>query len=36
MDVFGDVGSAIAVMRRIKNQYDPTNTLNPGRFAGKI
>jgi glycolate oxidase FAD binding subunit len=35
-DVFSDVGSSIDLMRRIKAQYDPTNTLNPGRFAGKI
>ncbi|MCH8115770.1 MAG: FAD-binding oxidoreductase [Chloroflexi bacterium] len=36
MDVFSDVGNSIEIMRRIKNQYDPANTLNPGRFAGKI
>jgi glycolate oxidase FAD binding subunit len=36
MDVFSDVGNSIELMRRIKNQYDPANTLNPGRFAGKI
>lgn len=36
MDVFSDVGSSIEIMRRIKDQYDPANTLNPGRFAGKI
>ena len=36
MDVFSDVGSSLDLMKRIKNQYDPTNTLNPGRFAGKI
>jgi glycolate oxidase FAD binding subunit len=36
MDIFSDVGNSIELMRRIKNQYDPTNTLNPGRFAGKI
>lgn len=35
-DVFSDVGSSIELMRRIKHQYDPSNTLNPGRFAGKI
>ena len=35
-DVFSDVGSSIDLMRRIKAQYDPTNTLNPGRFVGKI
>ncbi|MEC9293415.1 MAG: FAD-linked oxidase C-terminal domain-containing protein, partial [Chloroflexota bacterium] len=36
MDVFSDVGNSIDLMRRIKNQYDPNRTLNPGRFAGKI
>jgi glycolate oxidase FAD binding subunit len=36
MDVFSDVGDSIELMRRIKKQYDPANTLNPGRFAGKI
>ena len=36
MDVFSDVGNSIEIMRRIKDQYDPSNTLNPGRFAGKI
>lgn len=35
-DVFSDVGSSIDLMRRIKSQYDPSNILNPGRFAGKI
>ncbi len=35
-DVFSDVGNSISLMRRIKTQYDPSNTLNPGRFAGKI
>ena len=36
IDVFSDIGSSIALMRRVKRQYDPGNTLNPGRFAGKI
>ncbi len=36
MDVFSDVGNSIDLMRRIKNQYDPNRTLNPGRFVGKI
>ncbi|MDP6666660.1 MAG: FAD-binding oxidoreductase, partial [Dehalococcoidia bacterium] len=36
LDVFSDVGNSIELMRRIKNQYDPANILNPGRFAGKI
>ena len=36
IDVFSDVGSSLQVMRRIKNEYDPSNTLNPGRFVGRI
>ncbi len=36
MDVFGEVGSALSVMRRMKEQYDPARVLNPGRFAGGI
>ncbi len=36
MDVFGDVGSSLEIMRRIKRQYDPGRVLNPGRFAGRI
>jgi glycolate oxidase FAD binding subunit len=36
MDVFSDVGNSIDLMRRIKNQYDPSRILNPGRFVGKI
>jgi FAD/FMN-containing dehydrogenase len=36
IDVFSDVGSSLAVMLRVKAQFDPTNTLNPGRFVGKI
>lgn len=36
IDVFSDVGSSIDVMRRIKNQYDPNNILNPGRFVARI
>lgn len=36
MDVFGDVGPSLPVMRRMKEQYDPARVLNPGRFAGGI
>ena len=35
-DVWDDVGDTVEVMRRLKEQYDPTRTLNPGRFAGGI
>ncbi|MCL0028932.1 FAD-binding oxidoreductase [Dehalococcoidia bacterium] len=36
LDVWGDVGDALAIMRRLKVQYDPKGILNPGRFAGLI
>lgn len=36
IDVWGDVGSALGVMRRLKEQFDPRGTLNPGRFVGGL
>lgn len=36
IDVWGDVGNALPLMRRIKNQFDPDGILNPGRFVGDI
>ena len=36
IDVFSDVGNSIEIMRRVKKKCDPANTLNPGRFVGKI
>lgn len=36
LDVWGDAGSSMAVMRRVKEQFDPGGVLNPGRFAGGI
>jgi glycolate oxidase FAD binding subunit len=36
MDVFGNPGPSLAIMRRMKEQYDPSRVLNPGRFAGGI
>lgn len=35
-DVWGPVGDALALQRRIKQQFDPRGTLNPGRFVGGI
>lgn len=35
-DVWGSAGDALALMRNIKAQFDPTETLNPGRFIGGI
>jgi len=36
IDSWGVVGGSLAVMRALKHQFDPKNTLNPGRFAGGI
>ena len=36
LDVWDEVGEPLATMRRMKEQYDPKNTLNPGRFVGGI
>jgi glycolate oxidase FAD binding subunit len=36
IDVWGDVGPPLKLMRAIKEQLDPRGTLNPGRFVGSI
>ncbi|HZN64042.1 MAG TPA: FAD-binding oxidoreductase [Tepidisphaeraceae bacterium] len=36
VDSWGDVGDALPLMRRLKEQFDPSRTLNPGRFVGGI
>ncbi|HEX5414079.1 MAG TPA: FAD-binding oxidoreductase [Chloroflexota bacterium] len=36
LDVWGDIGPALAIMRRLKSALDPRDTLNPGRFVGGI
>jgi glycolate oxidase FAD binding subunit len=36
IDVWGDVGPALAPMRRLKAELDPAGILNPGRFVGGI
>ena len=36
LDVWGDVGPALAIMRRLKSEMDPRGTLNPGRYVGGI
>jgi glycolate dehydrogenase FAD-binding subunit len=36
IDAWGNAGDSVALMRAIKHQLDPRNTLNPGRFVGGI
>jgi glycolate oxidase FAD binding subunit len=36
IDAWGKPGDALPLMRAVKNQFDPKNTLNPGRFLGDI
>jgi len=35
-DAWGSVGDALPLMTRVKAQFDPNGTLNPGRFVGGI
>ena len=36
LDVWGDPGSSLPLMRALKNKLDPHSTLNPGRYVGGI
>ena len=36
IDTWGQPGDALPLMRAVKQQFDPGNTLNPGRFVGGI
>jgi|SRR5579872_576726 len=36
LDAWGQPSDALPLMRAVKNQFDPKNTLNPGRFVGGI
>ena len=36
VDIWGGEPSGIGVMRRLKAQYDPKNTMNPGRYVGSL
>jgi glycolate oxidase FAD binding subunit len=35
-DAWGNAGDALPLMKAVKQQLDPKNTLNPGRFVGGI
>jgi glycolate oxidase FAD binding subunit len=36
MDVWGTIKDSLPLMLRIKQKFDPGETLNPGRFVGGI
>ena len=36
LDAWGEAGDALPLMKAVKKQLDPRNTLNPGRFVGGI
>jgi glycolate oxidase FAD binding subunit len=36
IDVWGDPGPSLGLMRALKAKLDPRNTLNPGRYVGGI
>ncbi len=36
VDVFGTLPPAFALMRGLKDRFDPSHRLNPGRFLGKL
>ena len=37
VDVWGPVApEALAIMRRLKSEFDPAGILNPGRFVGGL
>lgn len=36
VDVWGPSGDALPLMRRVKQQFDPSHVLNPHRFVGGI
>ena len=36
IDVWGEIGSSLTLMKRLKSQFDPNRVMNPGRFVGGI
>jgi glycolate oxidase FAD binding subunit len=35
-DVFGPLRPDFAIMKRLKDEFDPRRTLSPGRFVGRL
>jgi glycolate oxidase FAD binding subunit len=36
LDVWSPLGNELELMKRVKNQLDPLNVLNKGRYVGGI
>ncbi len=36
VDVWGEPAGSLSLMRRLKQEFDPQNVLNPGRFVGGL
>jgi glycolate oxidase FAD binding subunit len=36
LDIWGTQPSGLHIMRRLKQEFDPENVLNPGRFIGGL
>jgi glycolate oxidase FAD binding subunit len=36
IDVWGEIGSSLSIMKKLKSQFDPNGVINPGRFVGGI
>jgi glycolate oxidase FAD binding subunit len=36
IDVFGPLRSDFPTMKRLKDEFDPTRVLSPGRFVGRL
>jgi glycolate oxidase FAD binding subunit len=36
IDVWGEIGSSLQMMKKLKSRFDPNGVMNPGRFVGGI
>ncbi|MDA2917933.1 FAD-binding oxidoreductase [Desulfobacterota bacterium AH_259_B03_O07] len=36
IDVWGEIGSSLNIMKKLKSRFDPNSIMNPGRFVGGI